>query len=66
MACKKKEKIMLINSQPQQSDNSKEFYAFIEHLMWSKGSCCYATANRYCNEGLRLKTAYEESLKDAI
>lgn len=55
---------MLINSQPQQSDNSKEFYAFIEHLMWSKGSCCFAPANRYCAEGLRLKRAYEESLKD--
>lgn len=44
--------------------NIPEFYAFINHLMWSKGECCFAPANRYCAEGLRLKRAYEESLKD--
>lgn len=46
--------------------NPPEFCAFMDHLMRSKGGCCYAPANRYCNEGLRLKRAYEESLKDAI
>ncbi len=41
--------------------NSKAFNAFIDHLMKSKGSCCYAPAKRYCEIGLRLKREYEES-----
>lgn len=44
--------------------NGSEFYALINHLMKSKGGCCYAPAKRYCAEALRLKRAYEESLKD--
>lgn len=41
--------------------NTKEFYAFINHLMESKGGCCYAPAKRYCETGLKLKRDYEES-----
>lgn len=41
--------------------NTAEFERFIDHLMKSKGSCCYAPAKRYCGIGLRLKREYEES-----
>ncbi len=37
------------------------FNQFIDHLMRSKGSCCYAPAHRYCEIGQVLKTAYEDS-----
>lgn len=37
------------------------FNSFIDHLMRSEGSCCYAPANRYCEIGQALKTAYEDS-----
>lgn len=37
------------------------FNQFIDHLMRSKGSCCYAPAHRYCEIGQALKTAYEDS-----
>lgn len=43
--------------------NTAEFERFIDHLMQSKGTCCYAPAKRYCAKGLRLKREYEESLK---
>ncbi|AWM81566.1 hypothetical protein DKL61_15145 [Gammaproteobacteria bacterium ESL0073] len=36
------------------------FNSFIDHLMRSKGSCCYAPAHRYCGIGQALKTAYED------
>lgn len=44
--------------------NTTEFYAFLDHLMKSKGTCCYAPAKRYCEIGLRLKREYAESLKN--
>lgn len=37
------------------------FNGFIDHLMHSRGSCCYAPAHRYCEMGQALKTAYEDS-----
>lgn len=37
------------------------FNQFIDHLMHSKGSCCYAPVHRYCEIGQALKTAYEDS-----
>lgn len=37
------------------------FNSFIDHLMRSKGSCCYAATHRYCEIGQALKAAYEES-----
>lgn len=43
--------------------NTKEFYDFMNHLMKSKGTCCYAPSKRYCEIGLRLKREYAESLK---
>lgn len=54
----------MINSKEKYNDvNTKEFYDFMNHLMKSKGGCCYAPANRYCTEGSKLKRKYEESLK---
>lgn len=41
--------------------NTTEFYAFLDHLMKSKGTCCYAPSKRYCEISLRLKKEYEES-----
>lgn len=41
--------------------NTTEFYTFLDHLMKSKGTCCYAPSKRYCEIGLRLKKEYEES-----
>lgn len=43
--------------------NSKEFNEFINHLMANKGTCYFAPANRYCEEGKRLKEAYSEALR---
>lgn len=54
----------MINGKEKHNDvNTKEFYDFMNHLMKSKGTCCYAPSKRYCEIGLRLKRKYEESLK---
>lgn len=37
------------------------FNGFIDHLMCSKGSCCYAPAHRYCEMGQALRAAYKDS-----
>lgn len=37
------------------------FNTLIDHLMRSKGTCCYAPANRYCDIGRDLKASYEDS-----
>lgn len=50
-----------ITEPTEQSKDNLCFNQFIDHLMCSKGSCCYAPANRYCGIGSALKTAYEDS-----
>lgn len=58
------EQVAVIDDRSNQTEQVKAnpcFNAFIDHLMRSKGSCCYAPSNRYCETGGALKTAYEDS-----